>query len=242
MSNRIAGFNRLPVVIGEGNRLAVYVAKKVVAGDVDDSLNPLVFAGPSGCGKTRLLSAIAEGVACGQDGRTLVSLTGRKLFDEYIAALSDSTVENFRQKYVHADILILDEFEFFAKGKILQEEVYAIIDSLLRNGKQIVAATSVPMKELAEQMCDKLIGRMSSGAVVEIGYPDETMKRRYLQFALNGKGIELPEAEIEALAKSDGKSFWDMKGLVGRAVVATDRDAADAELEEKLKERREQRE
>ena len=91
-------------------------------------------------------------------------------------------------------------------------------------------------------MCDKLIGRMSSGAVVEIAYPDETMKRRYLQFALNGKGIELPEAEIEALAKSDGKSFWDMKGLVGRAIVATDRDAADAELEEKLKERREQRE
>ena len=87
------------VVEGASNKAAVAAAKRVAAGPVDDSQNPLVLVGPSGCGKTRILNAIAAEVAAMQDGRTVISTTGRMFFEDYLTALRNTDISRFRAKY-----------------------------------------------------------------------------------------------------------------------------------------------
>ena len=75
------------VIVGKSNRAAVTAAKRVVAGPVMDSFNPLMLIGPSGSGKTRILNAIATGITSMGDGRTVTSITEEKFLEDYVHAL-----------------------------------------------------------------------------------------------------------------------------------------------------------
>ena len=201
------------VIVGKSNRTAVAAAKRVVAGPVNDSLNPIMLIGPSGSGKTRILNAIATGITSMEDGRTVASITGEKFFEDYIHALENASVSYFRDKFKMSDVLIIDGAEVFEKSRALTNEFLLILDDFMSNGRQIVVSLTKPFDGL-EDINGKVYGRMASSAVLSLDYPDEDMKYLYIKLYLSMKDFILPDSKIKKMVKSPAKSFWEIKGAL----------------------------
>ena len=201
------------VIVGKRNRTAVMAAKRVVAGPVDDSLNPFVLVGPSGSGKTRILTAIASGITSMEDGRMVISTTGQKFLEDYIYALENGSESCFRDKFKMADVFIIDGVEIFESSSHLANEFLPILDDLMSNGRQIVVSLSKPFKAL-KSVDERVLGRLESGAVLSLGYPDEDMKYRYIKLYLSMKDVVLADSTVKRIVKSPARSFWEVKGTL----------------------------
>lgn len=210
------------VIESASNKNAVTAAKRVAAGPVDDKLNPLVLVGPSGSGKTRILNAIAVEVASLQDGRMVMSTTGRRILEYYVNALKYGDVSHFRDRFKMVDVLIIDGAETFEKGQILADEVLGIVDALIENGGQIVIAVSKPLRAL-KKANEKLYGRIVSSATIGLDYPDEVARLRYIKLYLSAKKATLPDSMIKDILNSSAKSFWEIKGAVCTALCEKQR-------------------
>lgn len=206
------------VVEGASNKAAVAAAKRVAAGPVDDSLNPLVLVGPFGCGKTRILNAIAAEVASMQDGRAVISTTGRMFFEDYLNALRNTDLKRFRAKYKMADLLIVDDADEIEKGRHFQSEALGIFDEIIEDCRQVVVALKKPFKKI-KKIDGKFMGRIDTSATIKLDYPDEAMKRRYIKLYLSMNSATLPRLAITNILDSTAKSFWEVKDAVCTALA-----------------------
>jgi chromosomal replication initiator protein len=154
--------------VGDNNRVAHAAAHSVLArlGVV----SPLFLYGPSGCGKTHLAEAIV------QAGRTkglrrAVFLSSEQFTSQFLEALQDSGLPNFRRKCRDADVLAIDDVQFLVGKKATLVEFQHTLDMLQRAGSQIVLTADRPPAELFG-LGAEIITRMSSGLVCGIQLPE----------------------------------------------------------------------
>jgi chromosomal replication initiation ATPase DnaA len=104
-------------VIGESNRFA-YAAAAAVAEHPGQAYNPLLIYGPTGHGKTHLLHAIGHAIADRQPDATILCCETQLLLNEYIDAVRHNTRERFMEKYASADVLLIDDIQFWFKPSL----------------------------------------------------------------------------------------------------------------------------
>ena len=213
--SRIDAFERL--VVGESNRLAVEIAERVVERPGAWNLNPLVIVGESGTGKTALLEAMHAGMGDEYPQAKVLFLTGREFMDLWIKALQSGTLDEFRQKLTDLDMLLLDEGEFLLGKQDVQSEIRTIFSEMLKKGRQIVFASTMPIAELDETVFEKgLQGRLCSGIEARLGVPDEEMKRAFVQRMCEERGLSISNEALGDVISGADRSFWTLRGSVCR--------------------------
>lgn len=156
-------------VTGETNRLAFASAEMVVRRP--GQMTPLMIHGPSGIGKTHLLEGIRTATRKAHRNLTTVYLSAEQFTTHFLEALRGSGLPSFRRKYRGVGLLMIDDLQFLAGKRATQIELLHTVDTLLREGRQLVFTADRPPEELTE-LGSELTTRLQSGMVCRIERPD----------------------------------------------------------------------
>ncbi len=190
-------------VVGTTNRV-IYAATRAVAENPGSRFNPLFIYGGVGLGKTHLLHAIGNYIWEANKGQIKIVYVSSETFtNELIAAFrpnSDKGTIEFRKKYRMADVLLVDDIQFIANKKSVQEEFFHTFNDLYQAGKQIIIASDRPPKELSE-LEERLTSRFASGLVQDIQKPDFETRVMIISKKIELEGYTFEESIIPKLAE-----------------------------------------
>ncbi len=185
-------------VTGQNNRLA-FVSAEMVARR-PGQITPLLIHGPTSVGKTHLLEGIWTSARRNNRGQMAIYLSAEQFTTLFLEALRGSGLPNFRRKYRGVGVLILDDLQFLVGKRATQVELLHTIDTLLREGRQLVFAADRPPAELAE-LGPELTTRLGSGMVCRIEPPDYTTRLGIVGQMAQRLGVSVP-ADVQRLIAS----------------------------------------
>ena len=208
-------------VVGSNNHFA-YAASLAVAESpaVISSYNPLVIYGPSGVGKTHLMLAIKNLMKKNCPYKRIEYIRSEDFTNQLITALQDGklgigTIEDFRNRFRNADVLLIDDIHFIAGKEQTQEEFFNTFNTLIQHNKQIVVTVDRPPKDI-KTLDDRIRSRLEGGLFADILAPDfETRVGIVLKKAQQG-GFEIPENIAFYIAENIKSNTRQLNGVVSK--------------------------
>lgn len=191
-------------VIGNSNSFACAVCKAVADNPApmlrekqDASskyYNPLFIYGPSGVGKTHLLYAVAKKIHQQYPGLSIVYVKGDDFTNEMVESIVRHSTGEFREKYRHAQVLLIDDVQFIAGKEATQLEFFHTFNELYDAKCQIILTCDCPPKDM-KGLDERLRTRFEWGIAVDILPPDVDLRLAILRKKCDMCGIS-PSMEI----------------------------------------------
>ncbi len=179
--------------VGPCNQLAYTAA--YTAATQPGHVSPLFLFGPTSVGKTHLLQAICAATRQHHPGLIAIYVWAEEFTTGFLEALRGGGLPSFRHKFRHVDLLAIDDVQFLLGKHCTQRELLYTIDTLLREGKQVVLASDRRPEALVE-FGEDFVARLRSGMVCEIQWPDEEIRLPLVQQLCRRVGLEL-DREIQ---------------------------------------------
>ena len=205
-------------IIGESNRLA-HAAALSVAEMPAQAYNPLFIYGPPGVGKTHLLHSIANYVTRCGPGLTVRYTTVESFTNEFLGALQAGSIETFKTRFRHNDVLLIDDVQFLERKARTEEEFFHTFNALYDVGSQVVV-TSDRLPASLEALEDRLRERFEAGLVTDIQPPDLDMRLAILRKRVQHDGLEgFCEDALQAIAERIRLNIRALEGALIRVVA-----------------------
>lgn len=201
-------------VEGESNRVACSAARSV-AESPGTSYNPLFIYGPTGLGKTHLLMAIGNLAKSISEEVAVEYFTLDEFLEAYQVATATGQADGFRNRFDGIGLLLLDDIQFLAHRQEVQAELLRVISACQKLGQQVVLTSDTPPTEI-EEMDDRLLRKLDSGLVVDVGPLDQTMRRRILEMRAEERGADFGDDVIAAVASFEVSNVRELLGLLNR--------------------------
>ncbi|OGC47367.1 chromosomal replication initiator protein DnaA [candidate division WWE3 bacterium RIFCSPHIGHO2_01_FULL_42_13] len=199
-----------------GNQIALSVSQKI-AEKPGIMYNPLILYGEPGVGKSVTLAAIAK-VATAY-GVNVLRASAEEFTNGFVEALRTKNMQEFREKYRRADMLLVDDFHFLqGKGKTL-EEFLSTFNALYSEGKHIVLATNKPPQDM--ELEEALASRLKGGLLVEVEEPDFEARLGILQQLVDNQGLKIEPWVLEKTASTITHDIRSLIGVLNRIVATT---------------------
>lgn len=145
-------------VVGDSNAFTYSAAQAVAKAPGKTMFNPLVIYGGVGLGKTHLLQAIGHSCVKNQTARNVVYVSSEKFVSDFIVSIKNKDTTEFVRTYRTADVLLVDDIQFFPQNEGTQKEFFHTFNTLHQNGKQIVLSSDCPPDRL-KGLEERLISR-----------------------------------------------------------------------------------
>ncbi len=204
-------------VVGADNEFAVSAAR-AVANATDSAYNPLFLYGGSGLGKSHLLQAIGNAIRQRDEDARVLYVTGEDFTNSYIEAVSTrgNSLREFRQKFRRADVLLIDDIQFLARGEKTQEEFFHTFNTLISRGKRIVLTADCPASDIT-RLDARLTSRFEQGLAVDLRPPClETRLAILRSKRSNWKSDLISDEVLDYLARNITRSVRRMEGALTR--------------------------
>ncbi len=206
-------------VVGKSNELS-YTASLSVAKNPGNQYNPLFIYGKSGLGKTHLLNAIGNYIKKNDYKKKICYLSTERFLNEYIFAIQEKKVLEFRNKYRDADVLLIDDVQFLNRREGTQEEIFHTFNALYESNNQIVLTSDRPPHEIPN-LEQRLVTRFQSGLVVDIQPPDFETRLAILRRKIENDDIQIPDEILNYIALNIKHSVRELNsailGILARA-------------------------
>ncbi|MCI0341956.1 MAG: chromosomal replication initiator protein DnaA [Planctomycetales bacterium] len=199
-------------VVGSSNRLA-HAAAIAVADSPGLAYNPLFLHGSVGLGKTHLLQAICHAVIRRPRQLQILYLSCESFTNDFVSALERGQVENFRYKYRHVDVLLIDDIQFLAKTEKTQEEFFHTFNTLYNAQKQIILSSDSAPKDIPT-LEERLVSRFKWGLVSSIDPPSLEMRVAILRNKARIRGLEFPPDVVQFIAETVTSNIRELEGAV----------------------------
>ncbi len=203
---------------GGNNQFAKAAALAVSKAPGEKSFNPLIIYGGVGLGKTHLLHSIGNSILEINPNAGVVIASSEKFTQDFISSIQRNKTVAFAKQYRSADVLLIDDVQFFQGKEQTQEQFFHTFNELYQNGKQIVlTADRYPSEMVGLQ--DRLLSRFQSGLAVDIQPPDFEMRVAILLNKAEQNGLNLPYNMIEFLATHIKNNVRDLEGTIIRLLA-----------------------
>ena len=206
-------------VIGDANRFA-HAAALAVAELPGQAYNPLFIYGPPGVGKTHLLHSIGNYVRACSGGLSVRYTTVETFTNEFIAALHGRSLDRFKGRFRHTDVLLIDDVQFLASKVKTEEEFFHTFNALYEAGSQLVLTCDRLPCDL-EALEDRLRERFECGLVTAIRPPDLATRLTVLRKRVQHDGIVLEDGDevLTLIARRVPTNIRALEGALIRVVA-----------------------
>ena len=199
-------------IVGSSNTLA-HSAAKAVAYEQTDIYNPLFIYGQSGLGKTHLLHAIGNVIHASHPDFNIIYIKGEEFTNQLIIAISEGQMDQFRNKYRQADLLLIDDIQFIAGKERTQEEFFHTFNAIYEAGHQIVLTSDRPPKEM-NTLEDRMKTRFEWGLLVDIQPPDYETRIAIINAKAKKLNVTIPTEIIYCIAENLQSNVRQLEGTV----------------------------
>jgi chromosomal replication initiator protein len=201
-------------VVGTNNQFA-HAASLAVAQAPARTYNPLFIYGGVGLGKTHLMQAIGQSVAERSPSVKVMYLSSEKFTNEFIDAIQNNSLVKFRKRYRQADLLLIDDIQFFSGKERSQEEFFHTFNALFDGHKQIVLSSDRPPAEIANLEA-RLVSRFEWGLTAELQPPDIETRLAILRKKAETLTIKLESNILDFLAQRIRSNVRRLEGALMR--------------------------
>ena len=203
---------------GTNNQFAKAAARNVAESPGKQAFNPLVIYGGVGMGKTHLLHAIGNRVFKEKREKRVVCASSEKFTLDFISSIQKNRTVDFSKSYRKADILLIDDVQFFQGKEQTQEQFFHTFNELFQAGKQIVmTADRYPGEMVGLQ--DRLLSRFSSGLSVDIQPPDFETRVAIVMEKAEQNGLKLSYDIIELIGTHIKKNVRELESTIIRLLA-----------------------
>ena len=204
-------------IIGESNHLA-HAASLAVAESPSRAYNPLFIYGGVGLGKTHLMQAIGHFIIEKKNGARISYMSTEAFFNQFVKAIQNRTMGDFRNKYRNTDVFLLDDVHFLIGKESAQEEVFHTFNALHDNYKQIVFSSDRHPKEIST-LHERLLSRFEWGLVADIQQPTLEVRIAILKKLINEEGVFFPDEVIAFIASRVKSNIRRLEGALIRVLA-----------------------
>jgi chromosomal replication initiator protein len=204
-------------VVGPSNRMAHASAQMVV--EEPGRFSPLFVYGPTGVGKTHLLEGILIAARKRHPRIHAIYLSAEQFTTYFVEALHGSGLPNFRRKYRGVQLLIIDDVQFFARKTATIGELLFTMDTLIRQGSQIVLSADRSPTELRE-LSPEFTARLAAGIGCHVDPPDYQTRLGILRHLAAKIGFALPDDVAEFIATHLTSHARELAGALNRLDAA----------------------
>jgi chromosomal replication initiator protein len=204
-------------VVGPGNELA-YTACQTVAGDPGGRYNPLYIYGGVGIGKTHLIQAVGNALVAKDPRTRVVYISSEQFVREFVESLRFKRAHEFAKRYRSADVLIIDDIQFFAGKDKIQEEFFHTFNALHQANKQILISSDKAPRDIP-LLEERLQSRFAWGMTIDMQMPEFETRCAIVQTKASQHGFELDEDVVSYLAHAFPFSLRDLEGGLNRLLA-----------------------
>jgi chromosomal replication initiator protein len=204
-------------VVGHSNRHA-HAYSMAVAESPAKAYNPLFIYGGVGLGKTHLIQAICHQIKSKNPHMKICYIASERFTNELIDAIQHHATSTFRQRYRHADVLVIDDIHFIAGKESTQEEFFHTFNTLYDAHKQIIISSDRPPKEISN-LQDRLVSRFSWGLTTDIQPPDLETRVAILKKKIEREPINVPDEVIFFIAQLIKTNIRELEGALIRVIA-----------------------
>ncbi|MGB2819572.1 MAG: chromosomal replication initiator protein DnaA [Phycisphaerae bacterium] len=201
-------------VTGPANRLA-HAACQAISETPGHSYNPLFLYGSVGLGKTHLLHATCRRISENNRAARISLLTCETFVNDFIDAVAQGELHQFRYRYRHADVLAIDDIQFLANHEQTQEEFFHTFNTLYQAHKQIVLSSDRGPAEIPD-LEERLVSRFNWGLVARIDRPCYETRVAILRRKARARGLDFPENVLCYLAGTIDSNARDLEGAIAK--------------------------
>ena len=177
--------------------------------------NPLFIYGHTGLGKTHLLNAVGNKVRKTRQDAVVTYISSERFMNEMIYCLRFNKMWDFRQKYRHCDVFLVDDIQFISGKKATQEEFFHTFNSLYEAKKQIVLTSDQYPQDISD-IEDRLRNRFRWGLIADIQPPDAEHRIAILFNKAEQLGISLRREVAEYIASHASRNVRELEGALHR--------------------------
>jgi chromosomal replication initiator protein len=203
---------------GSNNQFAKNAAISVASDPGNSSFNPLIVYGGVGLGKTHLIHSIGNAILKESPQANVVLVTSEKFTLDFVNSLRKNKTVEFAKQYRSADVLLIDDIQFFRGKEQTQEQFFHTFNELYQAGKQIVLTADRYPAEM-QGLQDRLLSRFQSGLVVDIQPPDFEMRVAILMEKAEQNGVDLSYDIFEFIARHIKSNVRDLEGTIIRILA-----------------------
>ena len=133
--------------------------------------------------------------------------------NQFMAAVEANQMSEFRYRYRHVDVLVIDDIHFLGGRERSQEEFFHTFNTLYQQHKQIILSADCPPSEIPE-LEDRLVSRFNWGLVARIDKPCYETRVAILRRKARLRGLELPEDVVCYVAAKIENNTRELEGAI----------------------------
>lgn len=202
-------------VRGPSNQFALAACYNV-AENPGKTYNPLFIYGATGLGKTHLLHAVGNHIVKTNPNSTVAYISSERFMNELIYCLRHNKITEFRQKYRHCDLFLMDDIQFISGNKAAtQEEFFHTFNTLYEAKKQIIITSDLFPQDIPD-IEERLRNRFQWGLIADIQPPDVEHRIAILYSKAEQLGIRLSLDVAEYIANFVKRNVRELEGALHR--------------------------